>query len=255
MSGGRFDKFRERAANTGRAVAGAVPGSGRPDDQASRDAPEIRAWVLETLRQIPMPDAPVGAPWILAPSALIAPHLPRPLTRIPGRLDRYGAVRLTPHEIGLDTPRPVPWSAVVEVRTIPLLDVLTIGTGGSIATLAARMLHTPKILDGAVRSIAEKAAEAVRSLLLIAAAEHAERVATVQIPTAVVYRAGRRGNATMTAGLFSSAVLALPPVTNSVLATASSNGVRIAGGPDPGPPGAMPPPRYQPLVARGGGSG
>lgn len=219
MTGGRFDGLRARWVNTA-AGNGAGP---------AQDGREIRAWVVEALKQIPMPDAPVQTPWVVAPSALIAPHLPRPLARIPGRLDRFGAIRLSPHEIGIDTPRAVPWHDVVELRTTPLLDVLTVGTGGSLATLAARLLHTPKIMDGALRAVGEKAAEAVRSLLLIAAAQYAERVATVQIPTAVVHRSGRRGHAVMTSGLFSSAVLALPAVADSVLATAAMHGVPITG--------------------------
>jgi hypothetical protein len=192
---------------------------------------EIRAWVTEALSRVPMPDAPVREPWVLAPSALIAPHLPRPLARVPGLLDRFGAIRLAPHEIGIDTARPVPWKDVVEVRTLPLLDVLTVGTSGSLAALAVRLLPTvPRLAEGFLRAGAEKAAEAVRSLLLIAAAEHAERAASVQVPAELIYQAGLRGHTTMTAGLFSSAVLALPRLTDSVLATARQHSVPITAG-------------------------
>jgi hypothetical protein len=144
---------------------------------------EIRAWVAEALSRVPMPDAPVREPWVLAPSALIAPHLPRPLAQVSGLLDRFGAIRLTPHEIGIDTAHPVPWRHVVEVRTLPLLDVLTVGTSGSLAALAARLLPTvPRVAECFLRAGAEKAAEAVRSLLLIAAAEHAERAPRCRFP-------------------------------------------------------------------------
>ncbi|MGH4007458.1 MAG: hypothetical protein ACRDTH_04705 [Pseudonocardiaceae bacterium] len=192
---------------------------------------EIRAWVTEALSRVPMPDAPVREPWTFAPSALIAPRLPRPLARVPGLLDRFGAIRLTPHEIGIDTARPVAWEDVVELRTLPLLDLLTTGTSSSLAALGARLLPpVPRLADGLLRAGAEKAAEAVRSLLLIAASAHAERAASVQVPAAIVYRSGWWGHKTMTAGLFSSAVLALPRLTDSVVATAQQHSVPITVG-------------------------
>ncbi len=233
MTGGRFDGLRARAGNMVDAAADrarssmrsvGTPGSGNEPGHGE----EIKAWVTEALSRIPMPDAPVREPWVLAPSALIAPHLPRPLARAPGLLDRFGAIRLAPHEIGIDTTRPVPWKDVVELRTLPLLDVLTVGTSGNLAALGARLLPpVPRLADGLFRVGAEKAAEVVRSLLLIAASAHAERAASVQIPAAIVYRAGRRGHKTMTAGLFSSAILALPRLTDSVLATARQHAVPI----------------------------
>lgn len=214
---------------------------------------EIRGWVAEALSQVPMPDAPVREPWVLAPSALIAPHLPRPLARAPGLLDRFGSIRLAPHEIGIDTARPVPWKDVVELRTLPLLDVLTVGTSGSLAALAARLLPTvPRVAQGLLRVGAEKAAEAVRSLLLIAAAEHAERAASVQVPAELIYRAGWRGHKTMTAGLFSSAVLALPRLTDSVLATARHHSVPITAGSSSGQHPSPQVPAVQPRYQRAG---
>ncbi|MGH3812556.1 MAG: hypothetical protein ACRDUV_08880, partial [Pseudonocardiaceae bacterium] len=119
---------------------------------------EIRGWVTEALSRVPMPDAPVCEPWVFAPSALIAPHLPRPLARVPGLLDRFGAVRLAPHEIGIDTARPVPWKDVVELRTLPLLDILTVGTSGSLAALATHLLPAmPRVAESLLRTGAEKA--------------------------------------------------------------------------------------------------
>lgn len=214
---------------------------------------EIRAWVTEALSRVPMPDAPVREPWIFAPSALIAPRLPRPLARVPGLLDRFGAIRLTPHEIGIDTARTVAWKDVVELRTLPLLDLLTTGTSSSLAALGARLLPpVPRLADGLLRAGAEKAAEAVRSLLLIAASAHAERAASVQVPAEIVYRSGWRGHKTMTAGLFSSAVLALPRLTDSVLATAQQHSVPITAGSSNGQHGSPQVPtaqvRYQRAV-------
>lgn len=232
--GGRFEGLHTRARSAAGAAVDRATSSAR-SVAASRNRPEagrgereIRSWVTEALNRVPMPDAPVREPWVLAPSALIAPHLPRPLARAPGLLDRFGAIRLAPHEIGIDTAYPVPWKDVVELRTLPLLDVLTISTSGGLAALGARLLPPgPRLAAGLLHAGVEKAAEAVRSLLLIAASEHAERAASALVPTAIVYRAGRRGHRTMTAGLFSSAVLALPRLSDSVLATARQHAIPI----------------------------
>lgn len=229
----RFEHLRSRAGKLAGAAAGHIRTSARSGGVAgSGDQPgrgeEIRAWVTEALSRVPMPEAPVSEPWVFAPSALIAPRLPGPLARVPGLLDRFGAIRLTPHEIGIDTARPVAWKDVVELRTLPLLDLLITGTSTSLTALGARLLPpVPRLADGLLRAGAEKAAEAVRSLLLIAASAHAERAVSVQVPAAIVYRSGWRGHKTMTAGLFSSAVLALPRLTDSVLATARQHSVPI----------------------------
>jgi hypothetical protein len=73
-----------------------------------------------------------------------------------------------------------------------------------------------------------KVTEVVRAVVLIAVREHAQRAASVQVPPEIVSRAGWLGRRnTMTAGLFSSAVLALPTVAASVLVTARQHGVPI----------------------------
>ncbi|MGH8920169.1 MAG: hypothetical protein ACRD0H_17860, partial [Actinomycetes bacterium] len=73
-SDGRFDGLRRRvggmaAAAVDRAKPGVrsvnPPGDGHEPD---REGWEIRAWVTEALSRIPMPDAPVREPWVLAPS-------------------------------------------------------------------------------------------------------------------------------------------------------------------------------------------
>jgi hypothetical protein len=61
----------------------------------------------------------------------------------------------------------------------------------------------------------------------------------VQVPVEIVYRAGMwRRRSTMTAGLFSSAVLALPKVAASVLATAQHHEIPIIARPMAGPSSA-----------------
>ncbi|MGH3824643.1 MAG: hypothetical protein ACRDRA_17685 [Pseudonocardiaceae bacterium] len=127
---GRFEGLRARVGSVaGAAVERAMSvrpvGAAEHEHEPERGESEIRAWVAEALSRVPMPDAPVREPWVLAPSALIAAHLPGPLAQVLGLLDRFGAIRLAPHEIGIDTARPVPWKDVVEVRTLPLLELVT----------------------------------------------------------------------------------------------------------------------------------
>ena len=188
----------------------------------------IHEWVVDALQRVPMPDVPVQQPWAFAPSALVAPHLPGPLARVPGVLDRFGAIRLSPFDVGIDMACPVPWHEVVEVRTRPLLDLLTETASGSAAALGARLLPpVPLVGKALTRAGSARAAEAMRALLQVAASAHAERAAETQVPAAIVYRSGRRGRKIMAAGLFSSAVLALPRVADSVLATARAHAVPI----------------------------
>lgn len=185
-----------------------------------------------------LPNAPVEQPWDCSAAAVVAPHLPRVLRRVPHLLDRFGAVRLSHDEVGVDGTRPVPWSAVVEVRTRPMLDVIATTGGENLGAQAARLIPPVPLLArvarGGVSFVADRAAAAVLAIFLAALGDPDQAGAT-QVPVEIVHRTRLGRTRTMSAGLVSSAVLCLPRVTASVLATAGVHGVPVVGLPPSGP--------------------
>lgn len=176
-----------------------------------------------------MPDAPVTEPWDFSAAALIRPHLPAKLRRLPGLLDRLGAVRLTPSTIGIDTAAAVPWTRMTEIRTCSVGEVaaaLTQDMAGQIARLvpvpgagfAARTV-TSRIIDVVTARVTEMMQTAVR-----------ERGAHAQVPCLFRHRARWR-TVDVSPGLVSSAVLCLQQVSTSVTATAQLHGILIAASP------------------------
>jgi hypothetical protein len=178
-----------------------------------------------------LPSVPVDEPWDCSAAAVIAPHLPRPFRRVTHLLDRFGAVRLSGTDIGIDGTKPVAWSSVLEVRTRPLLDVVATTAGDNLGTQAARLIPPVPVLArlarGGVTVVADRAAAAVLTIFLAALGDHPDQAGTTQVPVAVVHRVRLRGSRTMNAGLVSSAILCLPQVTASVLATARGRGVPV----------------------------
>jgi hypothetical protein len=185
---------------------------------------DVPTWATATLSRIRFPAAPVDEPWDFSAAALLAPHLPGVLRRVPGVLDRFGALRLTRGEIGIDASAPVPWKHVVELRTRPLFDVVSIATGDNLSRQAARLIPpipiASRLARGAVSAVADKTVDSVLSIMLLALGGHADLASTIRVPTEIAYRARWRRRKTMTAGFVSSAVLCLPEVTASVVATA-----------------------------------
>lgn len=177
-----------------------------------------------------LPSVPVEEPWDCSAAAVIAPHLPRAFRRVPNLLDRLGAVRLSGSEIGIDSTRPVSWSNVVEVRTRPMLDVVATTAAGNLGTRVARLIPPVPLLGrvarGGVAVVADRTVAAVAAVFLAALGDP-DRAATVRVPVEVVHRVRARRPRTMSAGLASSAVLCLPQVAASVLATARGRDVPI----------------------------
>ena len=117
-----------------------------------------------------LPAVPVEQPWDCSAAAVITPHLPRALRRVPHLFDRLGAIRLSDREIGIDGARPVAWSDVVEVRTRPVLDVIAATAGDGLATQVARLVPPVPVLGrvarGGVAAVADRAVAAVLAVLL-----------------------------------------------------------------------------------------
>jgi hypothetical protein len=185
-----------------------------------------------------LPSVPADEPWDCSAAAVIAPYLPGVLRRVPHLLDRFGAVRLSGGEIGIDGTRSVAWSNVVEVRTRPMLDVAATAAGDNLNAWAARLIPPVPVLArvarGGVAAVADRAAAAILAVFLAALGDRPDLAGVTQVPVEVVHRARLRRPRTMSAGLVSSAILCLPQVAASVLATAHGHGVPIVGLPPSG---------------------
>ncbi|WP_133901634.1 hypothetical protein [Actinophytocola oryzae] len=172
-----------------------------------------------------MPGAPVTEPWDFSAAALVNPLLPAKLRRLPGLLDRFGAVRLAPSTIGIDNARAVPWTQVTEVHTRPVGEIAAALTE-DLAGQIARLVPIPGA-GFATRAVTSRIVDAVSDLvtgmLRTALREHREHA---QVPWRIGCR-GRWKSTVLSPGLVSSAVLCLPPVATSVIATASQHGIAI----------------------------
>ncbi|ONI74728.1 hypothetical protein ALI144C_38605 [Actinosynnema sp. ALI-1.44] len=161
-------------------------------------------WLTAALSRMKMPDAPVAEPWEFAVSTLIGQRV-----KVPGALDRFGAVRISRQEIGIDATT-VPWASVVQVRTRPLRDVIS-GAVGRQASQAA-----PWGTRFVARAITTRATDAVAGLFQIA---DRDGPAGAMVPCQIIYRL-RRKPIVINPSLAALAVLCLPAVSASVLATA-----------------------------------
>jgi hypothetical protein len=193
--------------------------------------------VSSVLGGLRLPDAPIGQPWDCSAAAVVEPHLPRVLRRVPHLLDRFGAVRLSRDEVGIDGARPVSWSTVVEVRTRSMLDVIAAAGGENLGARAARLVPPVPVLARVVRGgasfVADRASVAVLGVFLAALGDVGQ-AGVAQVPVEIVHRTRLGRTRTMSAGLVSSAVLCLPRVTASVLATAGVHGVPVVALPPSG---------------------
>lgn len=169
----------------------------------------VPEWLAAALSRMKMPDAPVTEPWECSIATLIGERI-----KVPGSLDRFGAVKLSQEEIGIDSTT-VPWSAVVQVRTRPLPDVIA-GTAGRQAAQLA-----PWGTRFAARAITSRVTEAIAGLFAVAERDGPDGFL---VPCQIIYRL-RRKPMVINPGLASLAVLCLPSVSASVLATAAASRV------------------------------
>jgi len=208
----------------------------RPLAPAVTDAPAGKIeprWIVELKNLLPRDDLPPGAPWELSVSSVVAPYLPKLLRRHARVLDRLGRVRLDPQSISLDSDEEIDWDKIIEIRTLPLLDVFNTATIDGANSYVARLLPPiPGVTKRATGWLFAKVADLLLTLFITASQDHGERAAEVQVPFEIVYRGSFRRRMTVRAGLFAAAVVSTPPVTRHVLATATANGVSIV----PAPP-------------------
>lgn len=176
------------------------------------------------------PEEPVAGPWGVSISYFLRPYLHAPLS-LTRHLDRFGGLEFAPHFVTFDSHR-VQWVQVVQVRTVPLLDAITTAAVDTAADRIGGLLPPVPGKKLALDWLASKSTDLLLSLCLTALGDLGERALSVHVPTQVVYlRKGGRPKV-LESSLFSSAVLALPQVNRSVLATAAAHGRQILVHPD-----------------------
>jgi hypothetical protein len=161
---------------------------------------------------IAMPDGPVTAPWEASLAALLPGG-----GALPGAFARVGAVHLSPLAIGFDATT-IAWTDVAEVRTRRLRAAVTAGLADEVGAQAARL--APPGTRFAARKVATRLAAGAAGLVAGVFQDGSE------VPWAVVAR-GRWRAAVHAPSAAARAVLRLPAVAASVLATARAAGVPV----------------------------
>lgn len=210
--------------------AGAVPpeprsGEGRPAHASPVNEPAIGR-LQDLLARYPRPDRPLRGPWEMSAASVITPFLPAGLPIPRFLLDRFGRIHIAPGGMAIDQKQVVPWADIRQIRTRPAFEVVTESMIDAAVQRATFMLPPiPGVRMGA-ELVAHKAKEAVVSILLVALSGATPSL-TFDIPVTVTYTGRGRRIREMAPGLFSCAVLALPGVSEGVLATAAAAGTPI----------------------------
>ncbi len=170
------------------------------------------------------PPYPLVAPWSLTVVDLLETRfsVPGPARKVLSQLDRFGAVRLSPDEVGFDNEEAA-WSTVVEVRTAPAAEVLT---RHAVEREAARLKAALPPLPGRAWVVGK-----VTDLLVATVARFRDAdtdALTPQIAVDIAYK-GRLGRTKrLEAGAVTAMVLAAVPGANDVLLrTAADHGATI----------------------------
>lgn len=139
-----------------------------------------------------------------------------------GKLDRFGAIRISQESISIDSSGPLRWSDILEVRTRTLRDALSDAAKEALINSSTGMLPVGRGLTRRVLSYVADTA-----LGILSRAEQDGTTGSV-IPRELVYRTRLRGRKVVTPGPVATAMLALPQVAASLLATAKQHGIQLS---------------------------
>ena len=160
--------------------------------------------------------------WEMSASKVIAPFLPSALP-VPGSLiDRLGRIHVSARGLAIDQKKVVPWQEIREIHTRPAFEVVTTSMIDKAVQRATFVLPPVPGARKGTELVANKAKEAVLSILKVALSGASPSLG-FDLPIRVVH--GRRFRVhEMTPGLLSLAFLALPGVSDGLLTTAESYG-------------------------------
>ncbi len=178
--------------------------------------------VAALLKKMRPPPGPITQRWALGIGDVIADtaHLPRPLRKAVGFLNRFGGVAISPETLEFDGDD-VPWSKMTEIDTRNLVEYLL---SGAVEKQVDR-LPVPWF-PGRGRLLG-LASAAVLTLLMATARQQIEDHANVRIPAEVHHRGLIRRDKTLTPGVLATLILADERVSECVIATAEANGVTV----------------------------
>jgi hypothetical protein len=190
------------------------------------NGPDVVVWLkteLEAMRPAP---GPIQQNWTLSISRILGPRL-GPIGGSVKLLDRFGALEWSPQAIRLDGSKWIPWSDVKEIRTVPLLDIVSESAIEAVSDRTSSLLPPIPLKGMLLNKTLEKTSELLLALFWIVLSDYGERGAAKQVPMAVVHKGSFWRTKTLRPGIFSSAMLGVPQVADSVLATAYARGVPL----------------------------
>jgi hypothetical protein len=200
-----------------------------PDEPA--DASDVRELVemfQALLARRRPPAGPIPGAWSIGVGDLLAEH-PKVPQRVRGllvRLNRFGGVAYSPHEIAFDGDD-VRWEKVTGLRTRHVVDYLV----GDAVQQQVENLPMPWF-PGRKRLL-DALGQALLTITIATAKNQLEKFAfDLRVPAEVVHKASFGRSKELHAGVVSALVLADPAVNQSVIATARARGVAVTTGDD-----------------------
>jgi hypothetical protein len=188
-------------------------------------------WLDAAFGWLDPPDGPVSRPWGISVGMLLARShdVPAVAAKLLGQLDRFGAIRLGPVGLGLDDDD-VDWKDVREIRTAPVLAILTT------AALEREVDRVRKMLPPVPgrKWIVTRLVAAFQRALARLTGQHLDHGPEI---CAVVRYRGRFGRTREMVPGFAACLLlaAIPGLNDALLTTARAHAVTIDGhAPGPG---------------------
>lgn len=197
--------------------------SGRPVDTVTvQDIDDEAGRVAALLKRMRPPPGPITRRWALGIGDIVADtaRLPQWLRGGVRFLNRFGGLAISPEALEFDGDD-VAWAKMTEIDTRNLVEYLL---SGAVEKQVDR-LPVPWF-PGRGRLLG-LASAAVLTLLMATARKQIEDHAHVRIPAEVHYRGLIRRDKVLSPGVLSTLILADPRVSESVIATATANGVTV----------------------------
>lgn len=196
---------------------------GRPVDTVTvQDIDDEAGRVAALLERMRPPSGPITQRWALGIGDIVADtaRLPQWLRGGVRFLNRFGGLAISPEALEFDGDD-VAWAKMTEIDTRNLVEYLL---SGAVEKQVDR-LPVPWF-PGRGRLLG-LASAAVLTLLMATARKQIEDHAHVRIPAEVHYRGLIRRDKVLSPGVLSTLILADPRVSESVIATATANGVTV----------------------------
>lgn len=196
---------------------------GRAEVHTEEDIDEEAGRVAALLKRMRPPPGPITQRWALGIGDIVADttRLPQKLRGAVLFLNRFGGLAITPETLEFDGDD-ARWSKITEIDTRNLVEYLL---SGAVEKQVDR-LPVPWF-PGRGRLLG-LASAAVLTLLMATARQQIENHADVRIPAEVHFRGGLlRRDKVLSPGVLSTLILADPKVSESVIATATANGITV----------------------------